>query len=350
LGLAVGAQCALYPTFTALLTDELGSTLKEIITKAGGSDNRQDPSRFVSVQFSKQESDGNTITVEGRTDVVDKVITQIQNIVSERASQVTEVIDVPLDKHRSLIGRGGDVKRSLEAQFNVSIDIPRQGSGNTGVKVVGQAPDVDKAKAHIQGLVKEQHGETVQVPRAVHHTLGNNGQLFRKLKNDHHVTVDHAGHTAPPKPSPPSNTRSNGAALPLITDDADSSSEAYSWHVVENSSAEEGEIPWVLRGSPENVEKAKKVVEAALEQAKQQTATGYLVLPDPRTYRHVIGQGGSKVNLIRKQSGCKITVPRDQAKDEAIEVVGTREGVEKAKDLILAAVRDGVNGRNRDRD
>jgi len=37
-------------------------------------------------------------------------------------------------------------------------------------------------------------------------------------------------------------------------------------------------------------------------------------------------------------------VSRDQAGD-AIEIVGSREGVEKAKELILAAVREGVNGR-----
>jgi hypothetical protein len=36
-------------------------------------------------------------------------------------------------------------------------------------------------------------------------------------------------------------------------------------------------------------------------------------------------------------------VPRDQAKDEAIEVCGSAEGVEKAKELILQAVKEGMN-------
>jgi rRNA processing protein Krr1/Pno1 len=129
----------------------------------------------------------------------------------------------------------------------------------------------------------------------------------------------------------------------LITDDAKSTADAHSWNVVENASSEEGDIPWVLRGSPENIEKAKKAIDAALEQAKKQNVTGYLILPDPKTHRYVIGQGGSKVNSIRKQSGCKITVPRDQTQGEAIEVLGTKGGVEKAKDLILAAVLEGLN-------
>lgn len=279
--------------------------------------------------------------------MVDKIVAHIQDFVAQRESQVTEVVEVPTEKHRSLIGRGGDVKRGLESQFKVSLDIPRQGSGQTGVKIVGQAPDVEKAKEHILGLVKEQAGETVQVPRKLHHAVSNNGQFFRKLRADHHVSVDHAGHAVPEKPAAPAPSATRTGALPLITDDEDSSGDVHSFTIVETTaSAEEGDIPWVLRGTPENVEKAKKAIESALRQAAGQTATGYLVLPDPRTYRHVIGQGGSKVNAIRKQSGCRITVPRDQAGD-AIEIVGSREGVEKAKELILAAVREGVSGGGR---
>lgn len=266
-------------------------------------------------------------------------------MVAERESQVTEILEVPVDKHRSLIGRGGDVKRGLEAQFKVSIDIPRQGSGQTGVKIIGQSADVEKAKAHIEELTKEQPGETIQIPRALHHAVSNNGQIFRKLRSDFHVSVDHAGQAVPQRPAAPTNARANGGALPLITDDEETQADAHSWRVVNNTSTEEGEIPWVLRGSSENIEKAKKAIETALEQAKKQDATGYLILPDPKTYRFVIGQGGSKVNSIRKQSGCRITVPRDQAKDEAIEIVGSKEGVEKAKDLILAAVQEGINSR-----
>ncbi|SPQ23207.1 a8852464-1541-4619-8e94-c6269f546201 [Thermothielavioides terrestris] len=319
-----------------------GSALRDLVLKAGGSDDRRELAR--TIQFPKQDADGNTIKVEGRTAVVDKIIAQIKAFVEEREGQVTEVLDVPVDKHRTLIGRGGEAKRNLEAQFKVSIDVPRQGSGQTAVKIVGQSADVEKAKAHIQSLVKEQEGETVQVPRALHHAIANNGQIFRRFRNDFHVTVDHAGHAVPPKPSAPANTRANGGALPLITDEADAVADAHSWKLVEQqTSAEEGNIPWVLRGAPENVEKAKKAIEAALEQASKNNTTGYLILPDPRTYRFVIGQGGSKVNAIRKQSGCRINVPRDQSQGEAIEIVGSRDGVEKAKELILAAVKEGVS-------
>ncbi|KAI0129598.1 RNA binding effector protein Scp160 [Xylariales sp. AK1849] len=322
-----------------------GSTLRDIITKAGGPDDRRLQNRYI--QFPKQDADGNSIKVEGRQDVVDKIITSIESMVSERASQVTETLEVPVEKHRSLIGRGGDAKRKLESDLNVSIDIPRQGSGQTGVKITGKPVDVEKAKEHISSSTKEQPGETIQVPRKHHNAISENGQFFRKLRSDHKVTVDHAGHSTPPK-SKPANPRGSNGATPLITDDPEEVADAHSWNVVDNASTEEGDIPWVLRGNPENVERAKKAIATALEQAGKNTATGYLILPDPSTYRFVIGQGGSKVNSIRKQSGCKITVPRDQAADEAIEILGSKDGCEKAKELILEAVREGLASRQRD--
>ncbi|KAI0010351.1 putative RNA binding effector protein Scp160 [Xylariaceae sp. FL0662B] len=319
-----------------------GSTLRDIVVQAGGPEDRRLQAR--TIQFPKQDADGNTIRIEGREDIVDKIIASIEALVSQRESQVTETIEVPIEKHRALIGRGGEAKRQLESQFNVSIDIPRQGSGQTGVKLVGQPTDVEKAKEHITSLIKEQQGETIQIPRKYHHAISENGQFFRRLRNDHKVTVDHAGQAPPPKPKPTS-PRANNGSLPLITDDAESAADAHSWTIVDNSSLEEGNIPWVLKGNPESIAKAKKVITAALEQAQKNNSTGYLILPDPSTYRHVIGAGGSKVNSIRKQSGCKINVPRDQARDEAIEILGSKEGCEKAKELILQAVREGQAGR-----
>lgn len=322
-----------------------GSTLRDIIIKAGGPEERRLQSR--TIQFPKQDADGNTIKIEGRQDVVDKIISTIQAMVSERESQVTEIADVPVEKHRTLIGRGGDAKRKLEGEFKVSIDIPRQGSSSTSVKVTGLPADVERAKAHILSIIKEQQGETVQVPRKYHNAISDNGSFFRQIRNDHKVTVDHAGEKVPAKPKT-LHTRATNGAMPLITDDPEATADAHSWVIVDNASSEEGDIPWVLKGSPEGIERVKKAIAAALEHAKKNTSTGYLTLPDPTTYRHVIGSGGSKVNSIRKQSGCKINVPRNQNRDEPIEVLGSREGCEMAKQLILDAVREGQAGRPRD--
>lgn len=319
--------------------------------EAGGSDDRRELAR--TVKFPRQESTENTIRVEGNRAVVEKVIDAIQSFANQRDSQAIEVIEVVPDKHRLLIGRGGETKRNLESQFKVIIDVPKisqQGPTRSQVKLAGLPQDVERAKDHILTLVKDEGGETIQVPRRIHHTVSNNGQFFRHLRADHKVTVDHAGQHPPSKPAGATRSQANGAdALPLITEHQ-SSEDKHSWAVVDVSaeSKEEGDIPWILRGSSESVAKARTILERAIEQAQaqQQSSTGYLVLPDPRTYRYIVGQGGSQINSIRKQTGCKITVPRDQAKGEAIEIVGSREGVEHAKDIILDVVQKGGNGGN----
>lgn len=276
---------------------------------------------------------------------MDKIIAAIEAFAGQRESSTTESIEMAPEKHRMLIGRGGEVRRALESQFNVGLDIPKmsqQGSARSQIKVSGQPADVQKAKAHILDLVKDQEGEAFQVPRRYHQAISDNGQFFRRLRNDHKVTVDHAGHQPPKRSAAVPRPKANGStSLPLITDDQESI-DNHSWEVVDSGeSVEEGDIPWILRGSPESVAKARALLEKAIEQAKSQQSQsiGYLVLPDPKTYRFIIGQGGSQINAIRKETGCRITVPRDQSHGSAIEIVGSKEGVEQARDIILDVVQ-----------
>ncbi|KAF7861868.1 hypothetical protein EAF04_007750 [Stromatinia cepivora] len=315
-----------------------GANIHAIIVNAGGSGDRRELARVV--QFPKAESDGNAIKVEGNRQLVDNIVAAIQKIVEERESQITETVDVPTDKHRPLIGAGGETKKGMEKKFKVSIDIPRQGSGQTGITITGLPADVEKAKAHILEVVKGQEGETVQVPRKLHNDISNNGQFFRKLRNDFQVTVDHAGAKMPARATPPSNADAKDA---LITDEKDTSDDVEEWFVFNKSdSGETGDIPWVLRGSTENIAQAKSILAQAIEQASKNNFVGHLTLVDPSLYGSIVGKNGSKVNSIRKATGCNITVPRGQGTDP-VEVVGSEEGIEKAKELILQAVAEGKN-------
>jgi polyribonucleotide nucleotidyltransferase len=297
------------------------------------------------IRFPKTDADGNNIRVEGQKAIIDKICASIQAIVEEQESQTTDIAEVKPDKHRLLIGRGGETRRQLEQQFGVSINVPRQsetGPQRSQVRISGQPSNVEQAKAHILEITKDQEGETISVPRRFHHTIADNGQFFRRLRNDHKVTVDHAGQRPPPKPSAPTPNRANGSSMPLITDDPATNSSSHSWEVHDlHASSEEGDIPWVLSGpSPEAVAAARAKLDKALQQAGKEDTTGFLILPDPRAYRHVIGPGGSEINRIRRQTGTKIQVPRDQNKGEAIEISGAKAGVEEARDLILEIVQN----------
>ncbi|KAL4803736.1 hypothetical protein BDV18DRAFT_153610 [Aspergillus unguis] len=328
-----------------------GANIRKLVADAGGP---TDSSASRLVRFPRAESDDTTIRLEGNGAIVDKIIAAIEQFVQEREDQVVVNLEIPPVQHRLLIGRGGDTRRGIESQFNITLDIPRQGSGRSDVKIKGPSTAVDGAKEHILAMLKDQEGVSVDVPTHLHHVVADNGSFFRRLRNDYQVTVDHAGQQVPAKPSvEDSRGAANGASsLPLITDEPSDSLDAHSWKVVENSpaasdSSQPSTIPWVLAGSGDNVAKAKAALEKAIASASQQSATGYLILPDPKTYRFVVGQGGSQINSIRKQTGCRINVPKDQAKGEAIEIKGGKENLDKARDLILEAVRAGLNGNSR---
>ncbi|KAM5439866.1 hypothetical protein MferCBS31731_004277 [Microsporum ferrugineum] len=325
-----------------------GANIRKLIVECGGPD---DSTASRVVKFPRAESDETTIKLEGKEAVVTNLIKAIEEFVRQKEDQVTVSLDVPQAQHRLLIGRGGDTRRQLEAQFNVIVDVPKQGTNRTDVKIKGPSASVEEAKAHIQAMLKDQQGETVEVPRHLHHIISDNGAFFRQLRNNHQVTVDHAGHKIPARPTPAaSESRADSTSLPLITDSADTPIDTFSWKVVEPSTAAPSDsseptvIPWVLSGSPENVAKAKALLTAAIQSASQPSCTGYLILPDPKTYRFVVGTGGSQINSIRARTGCRINVPKGQSSSEAIEVKGSKENLELAKEMILEAVKTGLAG------
>jgi len=276
-------------------------------------------------------------------------------LVSDRDGHITSSINVAPEKHRLLIGTGGSIRRKIEEEFKVEVEIPKQnvsGPERSVVKITGPPASVEKASAHIEKLTKEQETETIQVPRTYHHIVSDEGSIFRRLRNDHGVLVDHAGQKPPPRPSATSTSRSRangGIALPLITDDASATSTTHSWELVDDHATATAEdkaatIPWVLRGNAEKLALARQIVEQAVENASKPSCTGYLILPDPKSYRFVIGPNGSTINGIRTKTGTQIQVPRQGSESEAIEVKGPTDGVEQARDLILEAIQNGNGG------
>lgn len=302
------------------------------------------------MKFPDRGSESSTIRIEGSQSVVAQVAAAIEKFVNDQENQMTDTVDVPPEKHGQLIGQRGEAKRSLEQQFNVSIEIPKKGSDRTDIKIIGAQEDVAKAKEYLGALAEQRkEEETIDVPKHLHHAIAANGRLFWRLKNDHDVSIDHGGRRPPPKqqgagPRP----RANGAGAPLITDE--DSADAHSWVVMAAEGMEGGDgstIPWILTGpSADKVAAAKDRVQRALEAASKPSATGFLTLSDPRYHRFVIGPGGKNINSIREQTGCTIQVPNAKSgkggDGESIEIMGSPEGCEEAKELVLDFVRNGA--------
>ena len=341
-----------------------GSNIQRIVAEAGGPDDQRAINRMV--QFPKQGSDDRNIHISGPSSTVEKITKAIMALADGRKDFVTESVPVPHDKHRVLVGAGGSVRRKIETDFSVELQVPRAASDKGGaaepatpaaVTLTGNPDNIAKARAHIEALLKEQSTATVQVPRHLHHLVADEGAIFRKLRNELGVTVDQGGWRPPqrraaagaPKRARPG--KAAAGAMPLITDGPEASADSHAWELVTSEPAAEAEsgdgaktIPWALRGGEDRVARARELIERAVERAGRPTSTGYLVLPDARLYRYVIGPSGATVNGIRAKTGTTITVPRQgggggEAGGEAIEIRGEGAGVEEARDLILEAVR-----------
>lgn len=325
-----------------------GANIRRMVIEAGGPDQSHQV-----VKFPERGSESTTIRIEGSQGVVAQVVAAIEKFVVDQENQVTDSVDVPLEKHGQLIGPRGEAKRNLEQQFDVSIEIPKKGSDRKEIKIVGAREAVAKAKSYLAGLADQRkEGETIDVPKHLHHAISANGKFFWRIKNDHGVTIDHGRMKPPPRPkSATPRPQANGNAAPLITDEE--STDAHSWVVIPVEGAESGDdgstIPWILSGqSPDQLAAARERVERAIQAASKPSATGYLTLSDPRYYRFVIGPGGRNINSIRDQTGCTIQVPNARSgkagngEGEAIEIVGSPEGCEDAKELVLEFVRNGA--------
>lgn len=320
-----------------------GANIQKIVNAAGG------PQRSAeAVQFPKQGEESSILTIRGTPEVVDKIVASIKTFVEDREGQVTEVVDVPLEQHRLIIGAAGNIRKSIEQRFNVALDIPSRESGKTNVKITGRPETVAQCKDHIVKVTKLPEGSTVMVPRSVHHAVSNNGRFFRDLSRQG-IKVDHKGQQPPKKPDAASGVtrRTNNAAAPLITDEP-SDAAAFSFEIIPLTNGNEdetGDIPWVLMGgrdvSEEAIAKAQRQIEEAIETAQEPRHIGYLRLADPKYHRHVIGSRGATINNIRRQTGCDIQVPggqKSQNEGEEITIVGAEDMIQLARDLILEEV------------
>ncbi|KAI9716990.1 MAG: hypothetical protein M1828_007455 [Chrysothrix sp. TS-e1954] len=331
-----------------------GENIHRMIAEAGGPTGDRERARIAHIP--RLNSGDSVIRLEGSEDVIERLQASIQAFVDQRDSQITEVVVIPPERHGALIGRGGETRKGLEKEFRISLSVPSTsvtGPERSNIRITGLPEDVEKAKARILATVKDQEGETIDVAICHYYAIADSsgGNFFQNLKRHHNVTVDHAGQQKPTrtKVQAPANSGTASAALPLITDaDVDTSTldadEHHTWHIVNASTVTDNldsTIPFVLKApDSDKLAEAKRQLEEAIA-AAQVSRTGFLGLPDPRMHRHVIGAGGSTINSIRKETGCKIDVPKSKTAGGPIEITGDEQALEQARQLILEAVARG---------
>lgn len=343
-----------------------GHNLRDIISKAGGDDIRN---KNIDIPNANSESD--VITVQGPKKFVASVLKQINKIVEDGENSVTKTLEIPEERHGALVGPGGMIRRQLETEFNVILEVPHK--NETGpVRITGLPENVEKAEKKIlTEIVRDSFDRELSVPASLHEFVSERGAFTQKLRIEEFVNVKHGNASR-------RATRLNRSNVvipvekvrPATEDEKKEQFRAVIEEVGEpRNDKEDGDIPWRLTYEPidfsevlsedsdetkeatpkveideakkeETLNKVVKMIEDRVAKAASSTFAGYIWCADPRKFNKVVGPGGSNIKKIRDAADVIINVPRRSDKvNDVIYVRGTKEGVEKAEALILQALK-----------
>lgn len=185
----------------------------------------------------------------------------------------------------------------------------------------------------------EQLSATVSVPaKLVYHIVGDRGFFFRNLRN---AGVIVESPPTPAKPETPTPTKkSNGASNGRIDIDEDeqTSDVDYIFEIFPRYAGQGDEtVEWTLKSRNQAaLDKAQKTVADAIKTAEAASHIGVLAGLPQSAFARIVGTKGATVSRLRAESGTDIFIPRDDS--NVVEITGSKEDVEAAKDLIIEIV------------
>ncbi|ODV93939.1 hypothetical protein PACTADRAFT_45752 [Pachysolen tannophilus NRRL Y-2460] len=323
------------PKYHRIIIGPNGSTMRDIIMKAGGSDIDKSEWRRL-LRIPSQGSDSDEIVCSGDKRIVNSIVEQVKQLVQNRKDYITEDLELAKEKHGLLIGPLGSIRKSLQSEFNITVEIPRSESPSTTITLTGLKQDVDKAKAKIEELTKDDWLAEILVPASVHSAIAERGAFFRRLRNDLNVSVEHG----------PSAKIASALSNSVISKPPDEvyggEDEKAKWTVIEDaqeSLTETAPIPWRLKGEEKDVAKAKALIEKLVEKASNFNSTGYFYSSSPQVFSKIVGPQGRRIQQLREKTGCLIIIPRMSDKiNNVIYVKGDKEGLEKCKNSFLSSI------------
>ncbi|KAF9180982.1 hypothetical protein BGZ51_005769 [Haplosporangium sp. Z 767] len=322
-----------------ILIGQGGSTLREIIAKAGGPAEMSAQAGLV-----KFQSNNNAVLLKGDKAVVEKIKSEMLAMVAEQDSWTTLTMNIPAAQHRQVIGPQFSHIKVIENRHNVRIQFPnnknKKEAGKDESSAAAAADDVvtikglhencEKAKVDLEARIKSSASRTFSIPKRYRQAVYGDGVW--KLRNEFNVVV------VQPRGE---GARSSGNSKRIDVDDDNVThgvTDGLSWELYDLSGpAEEADEPqWTVtfQGTEAACEAVEKHLQGLL--AKARASTHMLKIRVPTTYHGlIIGSGGNHIKQIEAESGTSTKISRGE---ELITITGPREGIEKAKASILRVV------------
>ncbi|ODN73290.1 hypothetical protein L202_07839 [Cryptococcus amylolentus CBS 6039] len=350
-----------------------GSNLRELISTAGGPSEGYKQAGLVNFPRSGDEAT-DKVRLRGDSKLVKKIQEELEKQVATLKETVVYGVVVPQAQHATKIGRGGSALQDLQRKTGAVIHFPgsRQYSsigeienkeelGDAAetdiVKVIGSKSAIAKATEVLQITSERPQrsdsrqgqgrgtpdlaSQNVSIPAKFYHAIAEQGNLIRQIRSV--GAFLNIPTPAPAKPSPkrPSGD-ANGEALAAKTARIDLDGEEDvpdvqgEWALEENyQDGGDEELEWAVRAREEDLERAVKILEGALEKAKQATHIGYLTGLPRSAFPRIIGSKGATISRIRLETGADVQVGKE---DDLITITGDKESVLQAKDAIVSIV------------
>lgn len=276
---------------------------RHIIGKSGANISKIRQETGASVVIPSDDSHSDEVRVEGRKEAVQQATADIMEMVKKMENEKSRDIIIENRFHRFIIGAKGESIRELRDKFpGVNIAFPEPGRKTDLVTLRGPRDEVDKCHKHLQNTVKEMkennYQERVHIFKEFYpHIIGKNGSNIKKIREETDTKIE----------------------LPLESSSTDAIT---------------------LTGKKANVEKARDMLRK-LESELSSIVSAEISIPQ-KMHAGLLGSGGRLIHHIAQTEcgGVQIKFPDAKAQSDRVTLRGHKEGVDKAKRMLLDLVKD----------
>ncbi|GMT13662.1 hypothetical protein PFISCL1PPCAC_4959, partial [Pristionchus fissidentatus] len=232
-------------------------------------------------------ADADQVAISGRDTACEKAAEDLKALVP-----IAKVINVPVDAHRFLIGRGGETIRKIMQDNDVNINVPKDEAQSDEITVTGQSDAVDGALDDIKAKLKEYEEQaedrklrswsmTINIPAEYHQKIiGLRGVVVNELRKKHDVNI----------------------SLPKGEEKSD-------------------EI--TLQGYEEKARACAAEIESIVEELRSMIV--HEIVLDARAHPRIIGARGKNVRKLMEDYNVEIRFPRSETADPDLVTVSGKD-------------------------
>lgn len=275
----------------------------KIIGKGGAQIKKIREETDTKIEFPRENSDSDVITITGKKENVQKAKSMIEAIEKEVINIKEITVEIPHKLHTSMIGSKGHLIREImEECGGVQIRFPSENTTSDKVFVRGSKEDVEKAKKRLLDLANERKeaGFTAEIrakPEYHGFLIGRGGASIRDFRE-----------------------RTGTRVVFPTTNDSDQ------------------EVITII-GKKENVEKAVRELEERI--AGLANTVEKEIRVDPRHHMHFVARRGEVLRQIADEcGGVTVSFPRTSSKSDRVVLKGATDCVEAAIKQIQDVVAD----------